>query len=155
VFQGDVVHAPFPHGSFDVITLIDVLEHCTAPKEVLNKIRALLVENGVLFIVTPNIAAWSRRFLNDKWFHLKPEHVCYYSPTSIRKLLTTLGFHLHYIDIGFKYLSYQYILGHFKEYSSGRFTSVLQYLGSLLPRKLYTLPFKIPTEMICIGTKQN
>lgn len=155
VFHGEVVNAPFPNGSFNVVTMIDVIEHFTDPRKALIQIRKLLAKKGILFIVTPNIAALSRRILNDQWFHFKEEHVCYYSPTSIRKILELVDYQLHYIGQGFKYLSYQYILGHFKKYSTSRLTSILQYLSALLPQKLHTLPFKIPTEMICVATKQS
>lgn len=155
VFHGDLATAAFTPGSFNVVTMIDVIEHFADPRKVLIQIRELLAEKGILFIVTPNIAAFSRRILNDQWFHLKEEHLCYYSPTSIRALLKLVGMQLHHLGQGFKYLSYQYILGHFKKYSTSSLTPVLQYLGELLPRKLYTLPFKVPTEMICITSKQS
>jgi SAM-dependent methyltransferase len=155
VFQGDLAKASFKPESFNVVTMIDVLEHIAEPIKALAQIRELLAKRGILFVVTPNISAFSRRILNNQWFHFKEEHLCYYSPTSISVLFTSIGLQLQHIGQGFKYLSYQYILGHFKEYSNSRLTRVLQYLGTLLPRKLYTLPLKFPTEMICIAMKKS
>lgn len=53
----------FPISSFDLVLLIDVIEHLYDPDLVVDQIRQVLRPNGVLAIVTPNLASWINRAL--------------------------------------------------------------------------------------------
>ncbi len=46
-----------PHNAFDVIYLMDVIEHLRCPACALVNLRAMLRDNGVLVIHTPNLAS--------------------------------------------------------------------------------------------------
>jgi SAM-dependent methyltransferase len=48
---------------FDVIFCGEVLEHLFAPDALLDELRALLREDGILVISTPNLAYWRNRLL--------------------------------------------------------------------------------------------
>ncbi len=52
---------PFSDGYFDVVLLVDVIEHVIDPISVLSEINRVLVNGGKLFIHTPNLAKWTRR----------------------------------------------------------------------------------------------
>jgi SAM-dependent methyltransferase len=49
--------------TFDVILLIDVIEHLYDPDAALDEIRQLLSPDGVLVLVTPNLTAWFNRLM--------------------------------------------------------------------------------------------
>jgi SAM-dependent methyltransferase len=53
----------FPEGAFDLVLLIDVIEHLYDPDRVLDEVRAVLKPSGVLALVTPNLASWLNRLL--------------------------------------------------------------------------------------------
>ena len=55
VFVGDILDAPFPQESFDVITCCDVLEHLYEPLKVMTKLREWLKPGGVFYVQVPNI----------------------------------------------------------------------------------------------------
>lgn len=55
VAQGRVEDAEFSPGTFDAITLWDVIEHLPDPGPILATAARLLAPDGVLFIQTPNI----------------------------------------------------------------------------------------------------
>lgn len=59
VEQADLEELPFPDASFDAIVLQDVIEHVTAPYEVLCELARVLVPGGVLYLSTPNRQALS------------------------------------------------------------------------------------------------
>jgi SAM-dependent methyltransferase len=79
------------HGTFDVVTAIEVLEHVENPLEVLGQIRALLKPGGLFFYTTGNARPYQNRL--SKWRYVIPEiHISYYEPESLRQALIRSGF---------------------------------------------------------------
>jgi len=81
---------------FDVITLIDVFEHVSNPKTVLNKINDLLKNDGIAFIKVPNgqFSLFKQNHKNlfknrDIWDCY--EHVVHYDQTTIKKMVESCG----------------------------------------------------------------
>ena len=153
VFEKDFMEMSLKDNFFDVITLVDMIEHVSRPKALCRRVNRSLTLGGVIFIITPDVFSLSRRVLNQRWFHFKHEHVSYFSPTSLSTLLSETGFEIRYIGLGYKYLSYQYVVNHFLKYNEGLVAKGLQFVGKLLPAKLALLPIRYPTEMMCIATK--
>jgi SAM-dependent methyltransferase len=81
------------HEPCDVITMIEVIEHVRDPSALCQQVFQCLRNGGALYLTTPNIASLSFRLLKAKWRVIEvPEHLFYFSPRSIRALLTRLGF---------------------------------------------------------------
>jgi SAM-dependent methyltransferase len=80
-------------GSFDVITLWDVLEHMPSPPEVLAALAPRLRDGGVLGIVLPVLGSVNTRLAPRSWDQYKPpEHLWFFSPKALRALLRSQGF---------------------------------------------------------------
>jgi 2-polyprenyl-3-methyl-5-hydroxy-6-metoxy-1,4-benzoquinol methylase len=93
VFVGDALDAPFPPESFDVVTCFDVLEHIYEPRQFLAKILEWLKPGGILYVKLPNIDSWEAKLLGTYWYGLElPRHLYHFSPRSLRRLMSTLGF---------------------------------------------------------------
>jgi 2-polyprenyl-3-methyl-5-hydroxy-6-metoxy-1,4-benzoquinol methylase len=93
VFVGDAVDAPFPTGSFDVITAFDLLEHVYQPREFLAKVLEWLKPGGIFCTMLPNIDSWESRIFGSYWYGLElPRHLFHFSPKSLRQVMITLGF---------------------------------------------------------------
>lgn len=96
-------------GKFDAITMWDVIEHLSSPKETLNEIRTLLRDEGVLLLSTPNIGAIIAKLMKRRWaFMTPPEHMGFFTKATLNKLLSNCGFEpLHwstkgkYVNAGF------------------------------------------------------
>ena len=54
IFCGKLEEAPFGNGTFDVITMWDLLEHLPDPLQGLERARQLLKPSGLLLVNTPN-----------------------------------------------------------------------------------------------------
>jgi SAM-dependent methyltransferase len=92
VFVGNVVDAPFPRETFDVITCFDVLEHLYEPRRVLMKVAEWLKPGGVFYVQVPNIDSAEAKVFGTYWHGLElPRHLFHYSPYSLRNLAEVAG----------------------------------------------------------------
>lgn len=76
----------FEDETFDVITLISVIEHVQEPSNVLREIFRVLKKRGTVVIVTPNFKYSYKNFYDD------PTHLRPYTNKSINKLMQLYGF---------------------------------------------------------------
>ena len=90
---------------FDVITLTDVFEHITEPKEMLQQCRTLLNDEGIIFIKVPNgkFQLLKEKLLRkgdenrDIWDSY--EHVVHYTQDTFRKMVEGEGFKITQFDV--------------------------------------------------------
>lgn len=85
----------FPHpevkGPFDVITLIDVIEHVPNPIQVLKDIAAHLKPDGVGVVTTPDVQSLIARILGPRWWHFRVAHIGYFNHNTISRALREAG----------------------------------------------------------------
>ncbi|MFM8431285.1 MAG: class I SAM-dependent methyltransferase [Bacteroidota bacterium] len=85
----------YTHDFFDVITWFEVIEHINNPNKEIESFRKIIRPEGAVYVTTPNINSISRILLKGKWTAITyPDHLCYYSPFSIKKLFLRYGFHV-------------------------------------------------------------
>jgi 2-polyprenyl-3-methyl-5-hydroxy-6-metoxy-1,4-benzoquinol methylase len=77
---------------FDVITLWDVIEHVHSPRDVIRRVRDWLKPGGILLMSMPNAASFTAKALGSRWMLLLREHLWYFSPDTIARLLPQCGF---------------------------------------------------------------
>jgi len=107
---GTVFEQPYDEGSFDVVTLWDVIEHTLNPREMLERCRSLLRPDGLLVINYPDIGSWIARMLGRKWLFLTSVHLYYFDRGTIRRMLETTGFVPVEVRPHFQRLELDYIL---------------------------------------------
>jgi SAM-dependent methyltransferase len=92
VFVGDILDAPFPPNSFDVITCFNVFEHVYEPKEVLARVAKWLKPGGVFYTLMPNIDSAGARIFRSYWYPLElPRHLSHFSPATLRRVAQSAG----------------------------------------------------------------
>jgi SAM-dependent methyltransferase len=85
--------ARFVPGGFDVVSMIEVLEHSTRPCYLLDEAARYLRTGGMLHVTTPNVAALNRRILGLRWsIFSAPEHVVIWSPRGLSHQVRRRGF---------------------------------------------------------------
>jgi 2-polyprenyl-3-methyl-5-hydroxy-6-metoxy-1,4-benzoquinol methylase len=93
VYAGTLQKVGFPSESFDVVTMMDVIEHVPDPTGLIREIYRVLRPGGVVFIITPNFASFFVRLYGRAAYGVWPEHhVVYFQPSTLSKLLRDLGF---------------------------------------------------------------
>ncbi len=92
---------------FDIVTLLNVLEHLRHPYDILVDIkRKLLKPGGLLIIDVPNdfndfqVAANAEYNLKE-WWVCPPKHINYFSVSSLTNLLERAGYIVHYKESSF------------------------------------------------------
>jgi SAM-dependent methyltransferase len=92
VFVGDILDAPFPAQSFDVITCFNVLEHVYEPKEVLARVAKWLKPGGIFYTLIPNIDSAGAHIFRSYWYPLElPRHLYHFSPGTLRDVAQSAG----------------------------------------------------------------
>jgi 2-polyprenyl-3-methyl-5-hydroxy-6-metoxy-1,4-benzoquinol methylase len=81
-----------PQNYFDVITMLDTIEHLDDPRLYLQRLTECSNANSVLLVSTPNIDSLNARLYRDHWIlHVPPLHTYYFGPHSISILLQQTG----------------------------------------------------------------
>jgi SAM-dependent methyltransferase len=92
VTAGDFVSAPLS-GRFDVIVMLDVLEHLRDPLACVKRAHELLTPGGLLVIESGNHASPWARLLGARWYFFDPpQHLYYFSRAGLTWLLARAGF---------------------------------------------------------------
>ena len=88
VVLADAHYLPFRENTFDFITISEVLEHVSDPKQVVAELRRTTREKGKLLIQTPNKAMTFGKFISSE----KCGHVHEFRFRELKNLLQASGF---------------------------------------------------------------
>ena len=124
--------------SFDAVTMLDVIEHLTGPREVLSEVKKILKPNGVFVITTPNINSLAAKLTKEKWYAVLPGHLFYFSPNTLEKTLLITGFRTVEKKNHTRFFSLAYFF-----YRLGGYLSFMEKLGKgrLLKKVMLPLNF--------------
>jgi SAM-dependent methyltransferase len=94
---GDIMSAALPdvgmaQAGFDFIVAWDVLEHLAEPAQQMQRLRDLLKPGGRLYLTLPNNASPAARLSGRSWNMLLLEHLWYFDPTTVTRLLDRCGY---------------------------------------------------------------
>jgi len=83
LLQGIFPHPDLAGRQFDLIFLIDVIEHVSNPVELLRVCGEVLEPGGLILVVTPDLASLAARALGQRWWHFRLAHVGYFTRQSL------------------------------------------------------------------------
>lgn len=89
------IHALLPEraGTYDVITMLDVIEHVPDPTLDIRAAHTLLADKGLLMINTPDTGSAYANIMGTGWHLLTPpEHLIYFNRKNLAALLAREGF---------------------------------------------------------------
>jgi SAM-dependent methyltransferase len=92
LIQGILPHEVLASRTFDVVFLIDVIEHVADPVALLQHCADRVAPGGVLVVVTPDLSSVPARLLGRRWWHLRVAHVGYFSRASLERAADQVGF---------------------------------------------------------------
>lgn len=124
-----------PH-PFAAIVMCDFLEHVRDPAAVLARAHELLAPGGSLLITTPNTRSLSHRLMARSWSHYKAEHLFYFHPENLARLLRAVGFLPVSRGPARKLLNLHYVCSYFEVYTLPVVTPLARITRRWLPRPL-------------------
>lgn len=141
---------------FDVVSAFDLIEHAIDPVASLRAIHLLLAPGGKLVITLPNRDSAIRRLMGWRWFFYIPEeHLHYFGPSTIRRLLSRAGFATERVASISKPLSYRYSLAQLAEYNP-TLHRPLRSLSRVLPSRVLDCVVPLPIgEMLVIARRES
>jgi SAM-dependent methyltransferase len=92
VAQGTLETADLPEAHFQVLTMWDVIEHLTNPRQALERAHRFLKPNGLLVVHTIDIESRFARLMGPSWPWLMEMHIYYFSRRTLWKMLEGCGF---------------------------------------------------------------
>ncbi|MFA5105513.1 MAG: class I SAM-dependent methyltransferase [Candidatus Micrarchaeia archaeon] len=94
---------PFPDASFDVVMLVEVIEHVDNPASLLSEIRRVLSPGGTLILSTPNVENWQSRIyfaLTGRFFSFLPSDMPSNNPPGMGHVNPMFDFQLKTLIAG-------------------------------------------------------
>ncbi len=157
IFCGTIEEANYPDSFFDAVCLLDVLEHISNPKKIIQEIWRITKPGGLLFIVSPNHNSLSRKVFGRNWFQYKHEHVFYFNKNSFQIIAQKNGFDLEIFKLNIKNFSIGYYQQYFKKYKMKGFAKIFLFLSRFMPEWLLklSLPNPITGEFLAIAKKRQ
>jgi 2-polyprenyl-3-methyl-5-hydroxy-6-metoxy-1,4-benzoquinol methylase len=110
VVQGTLDTADLPEAHFDVVTMWDVIEHLTDPRDALERAYRLLKPGGLLVVHTIDIDSLFARLMGARWPWLMEMHIYYFSRRTLRAMLGRCGFEVFSDKPQGRYLRLGYLM---------------------------------------------
>ena len=96
-----VTHGVLPNsevaGPFEVVTLIDVIEHVPDPLDLMRQIKSVMAPDGICVVVTPDVDSIAARLMGWKWWHFRAAHIGYFNKSTLALALETAGLRINAI----------------------------------------------------------
>ena len=90
--EGVLPHPALAGRRFDVVALVDVIEHVADPLALLRAAREQVAPDGLVLLVTPDVDSRASRLLGKRWWHLRLAHVGYFNRRSLDEAVRLSGF---------------------------------------------------------------
>lgn len=91
LLQGVLPHAELAGRRFDVVAVVDVLEHVTDPVGLLRTCAGILEPDGIVLVVTPDVGSILASVMGARWWHYRLAHVGYFSSASLARAAARAG----------------------------------------------------------------
>ena len=95
----DTYLAQHPTSTYDMVTMLDVLEHVLDPAQTIAELHELLGDGGYLSLTLPNIGSTDfKLFGKHREWLTPPAHLQYFAPNTLRQFLEGHGFEVVHLE---------------------------------------------------------
>lgn len=148
--------AAFPDRFFSAVTMTDLIEHVLDPVGTLTVAHRLLRPEGIVCITTPHVGCLSYVLMGRRWTQYKLEHLQYYRPEAMRRLLSTAGFRVVECRAWPKTVTLEYVRTQFARYRHWLISPAVQLVSAALPRSLRARALSVPLgDMLVVAVRHG
>jgi 2-polyprenyl-3-methyl-5-hydroxy-6-metoxy-1,4-benzoquinol methylase len=94
---------------FDIITLIDVIEHVVDPVGLMREIGSHLRPDGYAVVVTPDCSSFFAKLLGRRWWHYRVAHIGYFNKSTLSQACLNAGFEVVNVERPCWYFTTDYL----------------------------------------------
>ena len=140
---------------YPVVTLFDVLEHLSGPKDYILKVMAILEEGGIIAVNTLDQSSWWARCLGKKWHaFVPPEHLNYFNKKNLMRFLEQHGFRILTVKKIGKKFTLGYIFKTLYEWQGWRiWKKISEFFARPFWQKIY-IPINLGDNIFIVARKQ-
>lgn len=109
LYAGTLKQGRFKDEEFDVLTMLDVLEHVPDPMSELHECKRILKAGGMLVINYPDFGSILAKLAGRNWWFLLSNHLYYFTPVTMRKYLEKAGFEVKHFAMHWQTLPLGYL----------------------------------------------
>ena len=146
--------AAWPPSFFNVICMVDLLEHVRRPDQTLRHVFSLLRPGGLLLLYLPDAGSLSRHIAGKYWPHFIPGHLFSFSRQNISRLLRQSGFTVYHVGSAAKYLTAEYAAFVFSSYQNPIYKIPARILR-LLPERLAKTPIPVKIGQMALVAQRD
>lgn len=155
IFVGDFLNLEIPKEKFDVVTMVDIIEHVYDISRVFKKCKELLRNNGLLVIVTPDTNSLSHTLLRKYWPNFNEQHVAFLSRRCAEKIIGINGFRLFEILKFKKAINFYYLKTVVCAHCRKLLVFLFKFINILIPENIKKINFFVlQGEMLIIAQKK-
>jgi SAM-dependent methyltransferase len=90
-----VIHGVLPHpqaeGPFDVVSVVDVIEHVPDPVGLARSVADIMADEGICVMITPDVGSFAARLMGWSWWHYRVAHIGYFNKQTFTQTLQKAG----------------------------------------------------------------
>ncbi|NIM91282.1 MAG: methyltransferase domain-containing protein [Candidatus Aminicenantes bacterium] len=90
--QGSFEEIELKKNLYAAVTMIDFIEHTPRPFQALIKAHEMLSSDGILVLVTPDVASLAAKIAGQRWWHFRAGHLAFFNKRSLHALLQRSSF---------------------------------------------------------------
>ncbi|MGA1869806.1 MAG: class I SAM-dependent methyltransferase [bacterium] len=154
---GDYSKVKLNESSYDLVLMLDFLEHTPDLIETMMKTHKVLKPGGLVAIVIPDINSVSARLMREYWIHIKLEHLYYLSRKTLEILIAKTGFRVIWCKTVYKPINLLYFESQIKKYElpcHSMILKLLDFLKGITPHWMQRLNISLPQgELLALAQK--
>lgn len=78
-------------GPYDIVTVVDVIEHVDDPVGLMRNVAGVMADDGVCLVVTPDVGSVAARLMGHKWWHYRIAHIGYFDRSTLARTMGAAG----------------------------------------------------------------
>ena len=157
IASGDYCKVKLNDSYYDLVLMLDFLEHTPNLIETMLKTHTILKPGGLVAIVIPDINSFSASLMRKYWIHIKLEHLYYLSGKAMEILFLKTGFKPIVFKTVYKPINLLYFENQVRKYGlpyQSIILKLLHLIKSLTPPYLQRLNIYLPQgELLALAEK--